>query len=231
MADDSKIPRAGSVARQSWARRSARKAPSTPGQRPQACFGGEDSSREKLDERHAETAAKMVATLGQMKGAAMKIGQFASFIDIDFIPEVPRDLPGTAGETGSEAPSMPGKRSSKVLKEEYDGEPIEQLFDSIRARSFRRRLDRPGPPRPPDRRTRGRRQDPVPGDRRGAGVGSQECRDAGADGPGARPGLDAEVTRELREGAGRARLRIQKPRTSVPSPAPTVAIRSSTSPM
>src|SRR5919112_5846681 len=45
-----------------------------------------------LDKRHMEAAERMVDTLGTMKGAAMKIGQLASFIDTDFLPEEYREL-------------------------------------------------------------------------------------------------------------------------------------------
>ena len=137
MADDSKIPK-GRL------RRSAKlgtaigsQGAKYAGTKASGLFRGEDSSQEKLDERHAETAAKMVATLGQMKGAAMKIGQFASFIDIDFIPEEYREIyQEQLAKLRSEAPSMPWEEVVKVLKEEYDGEPIEQLFDSIEHEAF-----------------------------------------------------------------------------------------------
>src|SRR5688500_6734484 len=36
---------------------------------------------------HAETAEKMLEMLGSMKGAAMKLGQIASFVDLDLPPE------------------------------------------------------------------------------------------------------------------------------------------------
>src|ERR1700752_251624 len=52
----------------------------------------EENGKEKLEARHMETAMKMVGALGQMKGAAMKIGQFASFIDTEFIPEEYREI-------------------------------------------------------------------------------------------------------------------------------------------
>src|SRR5947207_1179134 len=45
-----------------------------------------DGAEEKLEARHLETALKLVRTLGEMKGAAMKIGQLASFIDTEFLP-------------------------------------------------------------------------------------------------------------------------------------------------
>ena len=84
--------------------------------------------------RHAETAMKMVETLGQMKGAAMKIGQFASFIDIDFIPEEYREIyQEQLAKLRTDAPSMPWEDVVEVLEEEYDGESVESLFDFDRA--------------------------------------------------------------------------------------------------
>src|SRR5919205_2782504 len=45
-----------------------------------------DHRDEQLEKAHMETAERMVDALGSMKGAAMKIGQFASFIDTEFLP-------------------------------------------------------------------------------------------------------------------------------------------------
>ena len=52
----------------------------------------EEEGKQALEARHLETAMKMVGALGQMKGAAMKLGQFASFIDTEFIPVEYREL-------------------------------------------------------------------------------------------------------------------------------------------
>src|SRR5262245_59201019 len=46
----------------------------------------DERSQERLESRHLESALKMASVLGEMKGAAMKIGQMASFIDTDFLP-------------------------------------------------------------------------------------------------------------------------------------------------
>src|SRR5689334_14343457 len=51
-----------------------------------------DAGAAEIDKRHLETAEKMVDTLGQLKGAAMKIGQLASFIDTEFLPPEYREL-------------------------------------------------------------------------------------------------------------------------------------------
>ena len=45
-----------------------------------------ERATEALDQRHLDAAERMVDTLGTMKGAAMKIGQLASFIDTEFLP-------------------------------------------------------------------------------------------------------------------------------------------------
>ncbi len=91
-----------------------------------------DGAQEKLDDRHTETAMKMVEALGQMKGAAMKIGQFASFIDTEFIPEEYRETyQEQLSKLRSDAPSMPWSEVVEVLKEEYDGAPLDEMFASI----------------------------------------------------------------------------------------------------
>ena len=108
MADESKIPK-GRL------RRSAKlgtalgaQGAKYAGTKATGLLRGGETSQEKLDQRHAETAAKMVETLGQMKGAAMKIGQFASFIDTDFIPEEYRETYQEAlAKLRNEAPAMP----------------------------------------------------------------------------------------------------------------------------
>src|SRR3954466_9402207 len=67
-----------------------------------------------------------------MKGAPMKIGQLASFIDTEFIPEEYRDLyQDKLASLRSEAPPMPWKKVKAVLEEEWDGEPVEELFEDF----------------------------------------------------------------------------------------------------
>src|SRR5687768_15037290 len=51
-----------------------------------------ERSEEKLETRHIETALKIASTLGEMKGAAMKLGQLASFVDTEFLPEEYREI-------------------------------------------------------------------------------------------------------------------------------------------
>jgi predicted unusual protein kinase regulating ubiquinone biosynthesis (AarF/ABC1/UbiB family) len=87
---------------------------------------------EALDARHLEAAERMVDVLGTMKGAAMKIGQLASFIDTEFIPEEYRELyQDKLSKLRTEAPAMPWKKVKAVLDEEWDGEPLEELFEDF----------------------------------------------------------------------------------------------------
>src|SRR6201992_2960634 len=97
----------------------------------------EENGKQALEARHLETAMKMVGALGQMKGAAMKIGQFASFIDTEFIPEEYREIyQEQLGKLRSEAPAMPWEQVVKVLEEEYDGEPLSEYFAEIEHEAF-----------------------------------------------------------------------------------------------
>jgi predicted unusual protein kinase regulating ubiquinone biosynthesis (AarF/ABC1/UbiB family) len=85
----------------------------------------------QLDKRHMEAAERMVDTLGTMKGAAMKIGQLASFVDTDFLPEEYRELyQDKLADLRSEAPAMPWEQVRGVLEEEWD-DPVEELFEEF----------------------------------------------------------------------------------------------------
>src|SRR2546423_3528857 len=90
-----------------------------------------DAAAAELDKRHLEAAERMVDALGQLKGAAMKIGQLASFIDTDFLPPEYRELyQEKLSQLRSEAPSMPWKQVRGVLEEEWE-EPVEELFEDF----------------------------------------------------------------------------------------------------
>jgi len=66
-----------------------------------------------------------------MKGAAMKIGQLASFIDTEFLPPEYRELYQEQLATlRTQAPTMPWKDVHKVLQEEWE-EPCEELLEDI----------------------------------------------------------------------------------------------------
>src|ERR671914_610341 len=90
-----------------------------------------EAAGEALDKRHMDAARRMVETLGRMKGAAMKIGQLASFIDTEFLPPEYRELyQDQLAALRTEAPSMPWEKVRKVLEKEW-AEPPEELFEDF----------------------------------------------------------------------------------------------------
>lgn len=92
----------------------------------------EERKAERLETRHIESALKMASVLGELKGAAMKIGQMASFIDIDFLPPEYREIyQEQLAKLRSHAPSMPWDQVREVLEEEYEDAPLERLFASF----------------------------------------------------------------------------------------------------
>src|SRR3954447_17668033 len=98
------------------------------GTRARNVVRSKDAGAAELDKRHLETAERMVDALGQMKGAAMKIGQLASFIDTDFLPPEYRELyQEKLSKLRDSAPPMPWKDVKAVLEDELE-EPVEELF-------------------------------------------------------------------------------------------------------
>jgi predicted unusual protein kinase regulating ubiquinone biosynthesis (AarF/ABC1/UbiB family) len=137
VADEGKIPK-GRV------RRSAKlgttlgvQATRYAGTRAAAVARTEEGARERLEARHLETARKMVSTLGEMKGAAMKLGQLASFIDTELLPpEYAEIYHDELAKLRTSAPPMPWEKVREVLDEEYDGEPLDELFAEIEEEAF-----------------------------------------------------------------------------------------------
>src|SRR5918997_4296156 len=62
------------------------------GTRARNLVRSKEEATQALDQSHLEAAERMVDALGTMKGAAMKIGQLASFIDTEFLPPEYREL-------------------------------------------------------------------------------------------------------------------------------------------
>ncbi|HEX5925272.1 MAG TPA: AarF/ABC1/UbiB kinase family protein, partial [Baekduia sp.] len=92
---------------------------------------GEEASRAALEKRQVETAEQIVAALGTMKGAAMKIGQVMSFLDVGLVPEEYREsFQAKLVELRDAAPKVSFKDMKKVLEEEY-GEKLDNVFESF----------------------------------------------------------------------------------------------------
>jgi predicted unusual protein kinase regulating ubiquinone biosynthesis (AarF/ABC1/UbiB family) len=88
----------------------------------------DEASREALARRHVETAEQIVAVLGTMKGAAMKLGQVLSFLDVGFVDEEYReDFQRKLAELRDSAPKVPFAEMRKVIEVERD-EPLDETF-------------------------------------------------------------------------------------------------------
>jgi predicted unusual protein kinase regulating ubiquinone biosynthesis (AarF/ABC1/UbiB family) len=84
-----------------------------------------------LAKRQLETAEQIVAALGTMKGAAMKLGQVMSFLDVGLVPEEYREeFQAKLAELRDAAPKVSFKDMKKVIEGEY-GERIEDVFETF----------------------------------------------------------------------------------------------------
>jgi predicted unusual protein kinase regulating ubiquinone biosynthesis (AarF/ABC1/UbiB family) len=82
-----------------------------------------------LERRQIEAAEQIVAALGTMKGAAMKVGQVMSFLDIGLVPEEYRDeFQRKLGALRDAAPTVTFKDMRKVIEQELDG-PVDEEFE------------------------------------------------------------------------------------------------------
>ncbi len=89
-----------------------------------------------LERRHIEAAEQIVAALGTMKGAAMKVGQVMSFVDVGLVPEEYREeFQKKLAALRDAAPTVAFKDMQKVIETdlerptgevfaEFDEEPI-----------------------------------------------------------------------------------------------------------
>ena len=92
--------------------------------RARTVFASAERTVELRDELQLRTAAQVTETLGEMKGALMKLGQMLSFID-EGLPE-PVRLALTSLQAS--APPMSAELAAQVVEAEL-GRPPDQLFD------------------------------------------------------------------------------------------------------
>ncbi|MCW3038195.1 MAG: AarF/ABC1/UbiB kinase family protein [Solirubrobacterales bacterium] len=94
-------------------------------------FRTDERADEKLGERAMETANEIVEQLGQMKGAAMKIGQVLSTIDFELVPEGERDnFKAKLAQLRDDAPKVEFSKMRKVLESDLGG-PMSQIFKAF----------------------------------------------------------------------------------------------------
>src|ERR671935_557768 len=91
----------------------------------------EDAANAALEKRQVEAAEQIVAALGTMKGAAMKLGQVMSFLDVGLVPEPYREeFQRKLAALRDAAPKVSFREMRKVMEEELE-EPLEDVFEDF----------------------------------------------------------------------------------------------------
>ncbi len=92
---------------------------------------GEQASQEALARRQIETAKQIVAVLGTMKGAAMKLGQVMSFLDVGLVAEEYREeFQHELAKLRDAAPTVSFKQMRRVIEDDLE-ESISAIFESF----------------------------------------------------------------------------------------------------
>jgi predicted unusual protein kinase regulating ubiquinone biosynthesis (AarF/ABC1/UbiB family) len=92
---------------------------------------GEEASEEAMARRQLETAKQIVAVLGTMKGAAMKLGQVMSFLDVGLVAEEHREeFQRELAKLRDSAPTVSFKQMRRVIEDDLE-EPISAVFASF----------------------------------------------------------------------------------------------------
>ena len=93
-------------------------------------FASPERAQEFLDGFHQQTAKQLVDMLGEMKGAAMKVGQLASFYEFAAPSEYLSTYKDALTMLQNSAPPMDPEASKQVIKEEF-GAPPDEVFASF----------------------------------------------------------------------------------------------------
>src|SRR5919109_2597230 len=87
-----------------------------------------DGRRSAAERRQIQAAEQIFEVLGQMKGAAMKVGQVASFVETGaFPPEFQERIQAKLAELRDSAPRVPFERMRRVVEDDL-GQPLESAF-------------------------------------------------------------------------------------------------------
>src|SRR3954447_13372845 len=91
----------------------------------------EEGKQKALERRQIETAEQIVAALGSMKGAAMKLGQVMSFLDVGLVPEDYREeFQAKLAALRDAAPKVSFKDMRKVIEQDLGGK-LSEFFDDF----------------------------------------------------------------------------------------------------
>ncbi len=97
---------------------------------------GSEASQAATDARVAAIAAQLVRQLGQMKGAAMKVGQVLSTVELDGLsPEAQREFNSALVELRDNVPRFEFEQMRVVIESDL-GAPIERSFAEFDEEAF-----------------------------------------------------------------------------------------------
>jgi predicted unusual protein kinase regulating ubiquinone biosynthesis (AarF/ABC1/UbiB family) len=92
---------------------------------------GDEASERALAKRQLETAKQIVGALGTMKGAAMKLGQVMSFLDVGLVGEEYREeFQRELAKLRDAAPTVSFKQMRRVIEDDLEA-PVDELFASF----------------------------------------------------------------------------------------------------
>src|ERR1700735_18641 len=95
-----------------------------------------ERARSAQNERTAALARQLVEQLGQMRGAAMKVGQVLSMVEFDGLPEDERDaLQAKLAELRDDVPPVPFSKLERLMRDEFGG-PLSRVFADFDERAF-----------------------------------------------------------------------------------------------
>src|SRR5205085_11954626 len=90
--------------------------------------GGNDGRRQRASRQQLKSAETLVKVLGSMRGAAMKVGQTLSAVDLGLVPEEIRpQFQEILAALQQDAKPISSKAIRKVIEEDL-GEPIREVF-------------------------------------------------------------------------------------------------------
>src|SRR3954463_10840903 len=96
----------------------------------------DEAAEAATGERAAATARELVKQLGQMRGAAMKIGQVLSTVDFTAIPESEREeFKRTLAALRDDVKPLPFRRMKKLIETELGG-PLNEHFADFEEEAF-----------------------------------------------------------------------------------------------
>ena len=129
MADRVPTGRIGRLARVGYA--AANQAVRQAGTRTANVTRSDERSAAALERRQLEAAEQIVTVLGGMKGAAMKLGQVLSFVDLGIVPPEHRErFQAKLASLRDAAPTVSFDQMRKVIEQDL-GEPVSRAFADL----------------------------------------------------------------------------------------------------